>query len=152
MKSAALTTAKAKRLKLANLIYRCEHPVKGAHCQTKMQHRILLTSATGTAFVDMRRKLFSGILVLLFLAAVGCGEKKQIAAARANAVGFGLARCECEKLSKKEPPGDTKLCSQQMAQALRYLNINFEMGKFSEAEKQAMQKAADAAFEKCMQE
>ena len=98
----------------------------------------------------MAGKLLPGILLLACLA--GCQENKAISAARANAVGYGLARCECEKLSRKEPPADMTLCTQQMAQALRYLNINFEMGKLSEAEKQAIRKAGDEAFERCIKE
>ena len=96
-------------------------------------------------------KLWLGIFIVLF-SMTGCRENKAIAAAHANAVGYGLARCECEKLSKKEPPGDTTLCGQQMAQAERYLRINFEMGKFSEADRRAVQKAGDDAYEKCIKQ
>lgn len=99
----------------------------------------------------MVAKLCLGILVLLF-ATASCRENKALAAARANAVGYGLARCDCDKLNKKEPPGDTTLCSQQMAQAERYLRINFEMGKLSEADRRAVQKAGDDAYEKCIKE
>lgn len=104
------------------------------------------------AFVGMVRHWILGILGPLVFFALTCGENKAMAAAKANAVGYGLAHCECEKLNKKEPPGDTTLCRQQMAQALRYLNINFEMGKFSEAEKLAALKAGDEAYAKCMKE
>lgn len=104
------------------------------------------------AFVCMARQWLFSVLVAVALFAPACGESKAMAAARANAVGYGLAHCECEKLNKKEPPGDTTLCRQQMAQALRYLNINFEMGKFSETEKLATLKAGEDAFDKCMKE
>ena len=92
------------------------------------------------------------MLSLLVLLLAACHEKKQLAAARANAIGYGLARCECEKLAKKDPPGDTTLCSQQMAQAERYLKINFEVGKFSETEKQAILKIGDDTLQKCLKE
>lgn len=118
----------------------------------KCSPQILLTSALSSAFTGMVVKLISGILLMLALAGVGCHENKATAAAHANAVGYGLARCECEKLSKKEPPGDTTLCGQQMAQAERYLRINFEMGKFSEADRRAVQKAGDDAYEKCIKQ
>lgn len=99
----------------------------------------------------MAGKLWLGFFMVLF-ATTACRENKAIAAARANAVGYGLARCECDKLNKKEPPGDTTLCSQQMAQAERYLRINFEMGKLSETDRRAVQKAGDDAYEKCIKE
>ena len=117
----------------------------------KCSPQILLTSALSSAFTGMVVKLWFGIFIVLFSVA-GCRENKAIAAARANAVGYGLARCECEKLSKKEPPGDITLCSQQMAQAERYLRINFEMGKLSEADRRVVQKAGDDAYEKCIKE
>lgn len=100
----------------------------------------------------MARQWVFGVLGIFAFFAFGCHDKKRIEAARANAVGYGLAHCDCEKLGKKEPPGDTTLCRQQMAQALRYLNINFEMGKFSEAERLATLKAGEDAFDKCMKE
>lgn len=91
-------------------------------------------------------------IFLVVFSASACHEKKQIAAARANAVGYALARCDCEKLRGKNPPGDLTLCTQQMMQATRYLKINFELGKFSDEEKRLVQLAGDDAFDKCMRE
>lgn len=92
------------------------------------------------------------VLTMLVALAAACRENKAIAAARGNSVEYALAACECEKLQKKKPPGDTKLCGEQMARAERYMRINFEMGKVSAADRASVRKAGAEAFEKCMKE
>lgn len=88
--------------------------------------------------------------ILLALFCLHCRDKKQLEAARGNALAHAAARCQCEKLQRQDPPGDTTRCSEDMARSLRYLNINFEFGKFSAETRQEIQKIGDEAFEKCM--
>lgn len=71
-------------------------------------------------------------------------------AARGNALAYAAARCHCQKLDWEKPPGDTRRCREVMARSNRYLNINFELGKFSEAERAEIQKIGEEAFEKCI--
>jgi hypothetical protein len=88
-----------------------------------------------------------GFLVLL----LSCRNEKQLATAKANAVSYGLARCECEKQQRKVPPGDQRECTEAMARATRYLNINLEFGKFDNAARAEIEKAGNDAYEKCLQ-
>ena len=94
------------------------------------------------------RRIFFVLVISVVVAA--CHSKKQLATAKANATGYGLARCECEKLSRQDPPGDLTKCTESMLQAQRYLKINLEFGKFSTAEQNEIQKSAEKAFEDCM--
>ncbi|AFM12593.1 hypothetical protein [Turneriella parva] len=91
--------------------------------------------------------LFLGFITLL----VSCRNEKQLATAKANAVAYGLARCDCEKQRRKEPQGDTRECTEAMARATRYLNINVEFGKFNSAATAEIEKAGNDAYEKCLQ-
>lgn len=90
--------------------------------------------------------IFGGCILLL----PACRNKKQLATAKANAVNYGLARCECEKQQRKHPPGNTDDCTQAMAKATRYMNINFEFGNFNEAERADVHKAGNDAYDKCI--
>lgn len=98
------------------------------------------------------RRIFPGtvIAVLLLMGASACQDKKQLAAAKGNAIAYAQARCECDKLSRKEPPGDLTQCTERMNLATRYLNINFELGKFSQTARDEVNKAGDEAYERCM--
>lgn len=91
-------------------------------------------------------------LVLLTLALAACREKKHITTAKGNAIAYGKARCSCEKLKKKDPPGDLAQCSEEMAKATRYLKINYEFNSFSDADKAEIDKAGNDAFTRCMAE
>ncbi len=79
-----------------------------------------------------------------------CRNEKQLATAKANAVDYGRARCECEKQQRKKPPGDTRDCTEAMARATRYLNINLEFGKFNNAARSEIENAGNEAYEKCI--
>ncbi len=83
---------------------------------------------------------------------LSCRNEKQLATAKANAVSYGRARCECDKQRRKEPEGDTRECTEAMARATRYLNINIEFGKFNNAARAEIEKAGNEAYEKCLQE
>lgn len=80
---------------------------------------------------------------------VACQNKKQMQAAKDNAIAYATARCECEKLEAQTPPGDTQRCIERMALAQRYLNINYELGKFSDAARREVEAAGDAAYKTC---
>lgn len=80
-----------------------------------------------------------------------CRNEKQLATAKANAEAYGLARCECEKQRRKEPQGDTRECTEAMARATRYLNINMEFGKFNAAATAEIEKTGNDAYERCLQ-
>ena len=97
----------------------------------------------------MRQLTLVFILTAGFLS-LNCREKKQITAAKGNAIEFSRARCVCEKQKLKTPPGDLARCTDDMARATRYIKINFEFNHFSDAEKTEIQKAGDQAFVKCM--
>ena len=88
-----------------------------------------------------------GFLVLL----LSCRNEKQLATAKANAVSYGLARCDCEKQQRKVPPGEQRECTEAMARATRYLNINLEFGKFDNAARAEIEKGGNDAYEKCLQ-
>jgi hypothetical protein len=90
--------------------------------------------------------------LLTLLVLMGCRKTKLIETAKANARQYGLARCDCDKLQRRDPPGDVTLCLEQMQQAKRYLTFNFEMGKFSEAEKAEVMAHADQVYQACMDE
>lgn len=96
-------------------------------------------------------------LVLIFSIAesigftIACRNEKQLATAKANAVSYGRARCECDMQRRKEPEGDTRECTEAMARATRYLNINIEFGKFNNAARAEIEKAGNEAYEKCLQ-
>lgn len=96
------------------------------------------------------KKLAAVFILLTF--ATACANKKQIAAAKGNSVAYAKARCACEKQKKKTPPGDLARCTDDMARATRYLQINFEFNNFSEAERRDIDKAGDDAFAKCIAE
>lgn len=91
--------------------------------------------------------------VAMFLALVwllACYDKKQMATAKANAVEYALAQCECEKLARKEPPGDTTQCTERMSRATRYMKINFELGKFTDAARAEVDKVGKEAYIRCL--
>lgn len=90
--------------------------------------------------------------VTLALSLAQCREKKHITTAKGNAIAYGQARCACEKLKKKDPPGNLSRCTEDMARATRYLKINYEFNSFSDAEKAEIDKAGDKAFTQCMAE
>ncbi|GAB4425886.1 MAG: hypothetical protein OHK0011_07270 [Turneriella sp.] len=79
-----------------------------------------------------------------------CRKNTLIQTAKANATQYGLARCECDQLQRKDPPGDITLCFDQMQQARRYLTFNIEMGKFSAAEKAEVMAHGDKVYQDCM--
>lgn len=114
-----------------------------------------LTVAVAAAATGMHTRLSAVKYILLsggfLLFTLSCRNEKQLATAKANAVSYGLARCECEKEQRKEPPGDTRECTEAMARATRYLNINMEFGKFNAATKAEIEKAGNEAYEKCLQ-
>ncbi|MFO1479025.1 MAG: hypothetical protein U1F40_02360 [Turneriella sp.] len=95
-------------------------------------------------------RLMLGLLFLLPLAFSACRKGKLVETAKANAKQYGLARCECDKLQRKDPPGDITLCFDQMQQAKRYLSFNIEMGKFSAAEKAEVMAHGDKVYQDCM--
>jgi hypothetical protein len=97
-------------------------------------------------------KRILALTLLLVLGLCQCREKKNAATAKGNSIAYGKARCACEKLKKKDPPGDLTRCTDDMAKATRYLKINFEFNSFSEAEKAEIAKAGDEAFMKCIAE
>lgn len=90
------------------------------------------------------------VAVLLLAGASACHDRKQLVAAKKNAIAYAEARCECEKLGRKDPPGDLTQCTERMNLATRYLNINFELGKFSERARDEVNKAGDEAYERCL--
>lgn len=90
------------------------------------------------------------VAVLLLVGASACQDKKQLAAAKGNAIAYAQARCECDKLSRKDPPGDLTLCTERMNLATRYLNINFELGKFSQKAREEVNRVGDQEYEKCI--
>ncbi len=96
------------------------------------------------------RRLRIALQCLLPLAVLTCRKGKLMETAKANATQYALARCECEKLQRQDPPGDITLCFDQMQQAKRYLSFNIEMGKFSEAEKAEVMAHGDKVYEDCM--
>lgn len=101
----------------------------------------------------MRKSLTgTAIIALITITAISCRNSKLMTTAKENARQFGLARCECDKLQKKDPPGDMTLCFDQMQQARRYLTFNFEMGKFSESEKAEVMAFGDQVYNTCMAE
>ena len=90
------------------------------------------------------------ILLSLLVYAPACGKSRLIETAKGNATQYGLARCECDKLQRQQPPGDITLCFDQMRQAQRYLTFNFEMGKFSEKQKTEVLAHGDKVYNDCM--
>jgi hypothetical protein len=92
----------------------------------------------------------AAFILLLLLVPTNCRKGKLMETAKANATQYGLARCECDKLQRQDPPGDMTLCFEQMRQAQRYLTFNFEMGKFSAAEKAEVLAYGDKVYENCM--
>lgn len=90
------------------------------------------------------------VLLSLLVLATACRKDKLINTAKANAEQYGLARCECDKLQRQDPPGDITLCSEQMQQAKRYLSFNIEMGKLSAAEQAEVMAYGDKVYEDCM--
>lgn len=97
----------------------------------------------------LHKPYLPGLSVLL-LFTFTCGKGKLIETAKANATQYGLARCECDKLQREDPPGDITLCFDQMQQAKRYLSFNIEMGKFSAAEKAEVMAHGDKVYQDCM--
>ncbi len=97
-------------------------------------------------------KFTFALIVLFSLGLCQCRQKKPTAAAKGNSIAYAKARCTCEKLKKKNPPGDLTRCTDDMAKATRYLKINLEFNSFSEADKAEIAKAGDDAFAKCIAE
>jgi len=92
----------------------------------------------------------AAFILLLLLVPTNCRKGKLMETAKANATQYGLARCECDKLQRQDPPGDITLCFDQMQQAKRYLSFNMEMGKFSAAEKAEVMAHGDKVYQECM--
>ncbi|MCB1199501.1 MAG: hypothetical protein KDK41_02560 [Leptospiraceae bacterium] len=94
-------------------------------------------------------------LILVFICPIfyaSCKDTEQIEAAKKNSIKFGETKCKCEKIRKADPEASIRECTAEMETAVRYMNINFELGNISDSDKKEIAGVGDATYAQCMGE